>query len=240
MANFKIDISEQLNQTAANVTQTSSHIVTGTVSTSFSILLFIVFLIFDTFFLLLYRRLIFIFLLSLVKKESKLSLVTIIDKVQQILRRYIIGILLEVLVVSVISCVAFKIIGFKYALGMGVLTGILNVVPYAGIFTSLLINIILTFTSAGTVKIIWLMVAVVVIHLIDSNIFLPFIVGYQVRLNALIIIVGVAAGAMIWQIPGMFLATPVLAVIKIVCDEIVILKPVSILIGDERNAIEKS
>lgn len=79
------------------------------------------------------------------------------------------------------------------------------------------------------------MVTIVVIHLIDSNVLLPLIVGSKVKINALITLLGVIIGEMFWGIPGMFLSIPVIAIAKVVFDRIESLKPWGLLLGDEKD-----
>jgi putative permease len=71
-------------------------------------------------------------------------------------------------------------------------------------------------------------------HLIDSNILLPIIVGSKVKINALITVIGVIIGEMFWGIPGMFLSIPVIAISKVVFDRIDSLKPWGMLLGEEK------
>jgi predicted PurR-regulated permease PerM len=72
-------------------------------------------------------------------------------------------------------------------------------------------------------------------HLTDSNILLPVIVGSKVKINALITVLGVIIGEMIWNIPGMFLSIPVIAVLKIIFDRVESLNPWGIILGDEER-----
>ena len=63
----------------------------------------------------------------------------------------------------------------------------------------------------------------------------PAIVGSKVRINALFTILGAVTGEMLWGIPGMFLAIPVIAIAKIIFDRIDSLKPWGMILGDERD-----
>jgi predicted PurR-regulated permease PerM len=56
-----------------------------------------------------------------------------------------------------------------------------------------------------------------------------------VRINALITIIGVVLGNMLWGIPGMFLAIPIIAIIKIICENIPEVSPWALLLGDESS-----
>jgi predicted PurR-regulated permease PerM len=75
-------------------------------------------------------------------------------------------------------------------------------------------------------------VVLAVVQVIDNNFGMPLIVGNQVRINALATIIGVLIGGALLGVPGMFLAIPVLAVIKVICDKVEGLEPWGILLGD--------
>src|SRR5258706_2465362 len=70
------------------------------------------------------------------------------------------------------------------------------------------------------------------IQLIDNNYLMPKIVASKVKINALVAIVVVIAGGAIWSVPGMFLAIPLTAIIKVVFDRIEELQPWGFLLGD--------
>nr|WP_243837283.1 AI-2E family transporter [Mucilaginibacter gilvus] len=61
--------------------------------------------------------------------------------------------------------------------------------------------------------------------MIDSNVLLPLVVGSKVRINALVTVLGLVIGEMIWGITGMFLSIPVVAVLKIIFDRVEAIKP---------------
>lgn len=235
-ARFHVNMRQQmnyLNNQTSNLLSAGSTVVEATVVSLSSVLLFLVFLLIDTFFLLYYRRLIIRFLVAVFREENSITVYDILAEVQSRIRRYIQGLLIEMLIVSAAGCIVLSILGVKYALLLGLLTGLLNLIPYIGIFTSLVISVLVTFATAGLTKIILVVCTLVGIHLIDSNVLMPLIVGSKVRLNALITILGVLIGGSLWGIVGTFLAIPVIAVIKIVFDRIETLKPWGMLMGDE-------
>ena len=230
-----------VNKATTQAISSSSTIISATFFSLTSILLFIVFTMIYTFFLLLYRRLILKFLIAVFKEEHSSTVYDIVEQVQYIVRKYILGLLLEMAIVSTVCCVTFLILGIKYALLLGLITGIFNLIPYIGIFTSLLLSTFITFaTGASDTKILLVVITYIVVHLTDSNVLLPVIVGSKVRINALITIIGVIAGEMIWGIAGMFLSIPVIAISKIIFDRIETLQPWGLLLGDEESKKPKS
>jgi predicted PurR-regulated permease PerM len=142
-------------------------------------------------------------------------------------------------IVTAAFCLAFTIIGIRYPILLGLLTGIFNIIPYIGIFTALILTTLITIgTAASTTTVILVIGTIVLVHLIDSNVLLPLIVGSKVRINALITLLGVLAGEMLWGISGMFLAIPIIAISKIVFDRIETLKPWGMLLGDEKDEVQ--
>jgi putative permease len=241
--NFHVTRGKQLkvaNEATSKVLSPDTAAVGATVLSVSSILLFTVFTFIYTFFLLLYRTLIMKFLETVFLKENKSTVYEIIEQVQYIIRKYIIGLLIEMGIVAVGVSVAFSLMGVRYAILLGLLTGLLNVIPYVGIFTALVLSAIVTLgTSADSTQAVWVIVTLVVTHLIDSNILLPLVVGSKVRINALMTILGVFAGEMIWGIPGMFLSIPCIAVLKIIFDRVESLQPWGIILGDEERKQNK-
>ena len=134
-----------------------------------------------------------------------------------------------------LACLVFWLLGIKYVILLGLLVGVLNLVPYVGIFTALFISVCITFATVNTSHAIYVAIAVVCIHLVDSNFLMPKIVGSQVKINPLIIILGVVIGEMIWGIPGMFLSVPYVAIAKVIFDRVEGLKSWGILLGDEEH-----
>ena len=235
---FHIRIKQQMtyvNTATSKLLETGSSVI-GDVLVSFSsLLVFLVFILIDTFFLLYYRRLIIKFLVAVFREENSVLVYDIIAEIQTRIRQYILGLLLEMVIVATASGLALWILGVEYALLLGLLIGLFNLIPYIGIACALVLSTVVTFASAGTAKLVLVICTILGIHLVDSNVLLPVIVGSKVRINALITILAVIVGENVWGITGTFLAIPVIAIIKIVFDRIEPLKPWGMLLGDERD-----
>ncbi|MEO3405676.1 AI-2E family transporter [Mucilaginibacter sp. CAU 1740] len=223
-----------VTNTTNKVVASGGSVVGATLLSLSGMLLFLVFTFIYTFFFLLYRKLIMRFLESVFEEDNKKVVHDIVEKVQFMIRKYITGLLIEMAIVATVVSVAFMILGVKYAILLGLITGLFNIIPYIGIFTALVLSAAVTFaTSPEQITVIYVIITLVVTHLIDSNILLPLVVGSKVRINALITVLGVIIGEMVWGIPGMFLSIPVIAVLKIIFDRVESLKAWGIILGDE-------
>jgi predicted PurR-regulated permease PerM len=243
---FHINSSKEMSyvhDTTKQIMAQSSDMLTQTFGAISSLVFFYLFILIFTFFILLYRRLLLRFVVWVFSDDHTDTVHDIVSRIQSILRQYILGLLLEMVVVACIACTAFWMIGVKYAVLLGIIVGLFNLIPYLGIFTALLLSSIVTFAT-GSVKDAALVAGCVLgIHLVDSNFLLPTIVGSKVKLNALVTFLGIILGEMMWGLSGMFLSIPVMAIFKIIFDRVDSLKPWGYLLGsgseDKKAKIRK-
>jgi predicted PurR-regulated permease PerM len=241
--NFHIKTSKQLsylNSAAESLLNSGTSMVGSTLLSISSILFTLIFVILYTLFLLNYRSLLKRFLIKLFNESNAHIVNDIISKTQSMVRKYITGLLLEMVIVFSVVSIVFWILGIKYSFLLGVITGLFNLIPYIGIFTALLIAVLITFATATGVKVLLVIITIVAMHLIDSNVLLPIIVGSKVKINALMTVIGVVVGEMFWGIPGMFLSIPVIAILKIVFDHVESLQVWGILLGEEEKKKKKA
>jgi predicted PurR-regulated permease PerM len=241
---YHVNARKQLNYVQSATSQvlaSGTTVVGATIMSISSMLLFLLFTFIYTFLFLTYRRLIMTFLVAVFLEENSLIVHDIVENVQNILRKYIFGLFIEMIIVSTVVCIVFWALDVKYAILLGLITGLFNIVPYLGIFTALLLSTLITFATAAVAgKVVLVIVTLVITHLIDSNILLPVIVGSKVKINPLITVLGVVIGEMIWGISGMFLSIPVIAVMKIIFDRVNSLKPWGLLLGEEEKPMRKN
>lgn len=224
-----------LDSAKSQTISSTGSIVGSTVSSLSSTLLYAVLIPIYTFLLLLYRGLIVRFLVRSFQEEHKPRVYDILDKTRHVIKSYIVGLLIEMAIVAILNCTGFFILGVKYALLLGVIAALLNLIPYLGIFTALILSALITFTTNTPGTVLGLVIVLVSVHLVDSNILLPRVVGSKVRINALATILGVVVGEMLWGIPGMFLAVPIVAILKVIFDGVEGMEPWGILLGDDRS-----
>ncbi len=231
---FHINASKQmsyLHSTTTKIMASGGDVLGQTFGAISSLMLFYVFILIFTFFILLYRGLLIRFIVWAFSDQYSAVVYDIVENIQNILRKYILGLLLEMFVVACLACTAFWIIGIKYAVLLGIIVALFNLIPYLGIFTALLLSTLITFATGTLNQAVWVAVSVLGMHAIDSNFLLPTIVGSKVKLNALVTFLGIILGEMIWGLSGMFLSIPILAILKIIFDRIDSLKPWGYLLG---------
>jgi len=187
-----------------------------------------------TFLILLYRNHFMLFISKVFKKEDPILLQDIINQVTVAVKSYIVGLILEMIAVSVLTTLGLMFIGVEYAVLLGIITGILNLIPYIGILFAGILTIVASLTGTPDLSIIIGVIVVnVIVQLIDNNVLVPMIVNSKVEINAFISIIGIIIGGAIAGISGMFLAIPIIAVLKVIFDRIECLEPWGYLMGDD-------
>ena len=187
-----------------------------------------------TFLILLYRTHFIMFLVKLFKKEYHSQLREILSQIKASVQSYISGLIIEMIFVSILTGAGLYFLGIKYFILLGILTGILNLIPYIGIIIAGVLTIIASLTATPDISIIvGILIVNVIVQLIDNNILVPLIISSKVQINALVSIVGIIIGGALAGIAGMFLAIPILAILKIIFDKTENLEAWGYLMGDD-------
>lgn len=201
-----------------------------------SLLINIVLIPIYTFLILIYRQNFTEFIYKLRQNKEKSHLREILLEINSVLRSYISGLFIEMLIVAVLTGAGLAIIGAKYFVFLGVLTALLNLIPYIGILVAMSISILLTLVGSADFSIIFGVIIVnVIVQFIDNNFLIPKIVGSKVSINAFVSIVGVIVGGAMAGIGGMFLALPMLAILKVIFDNTESLNAFGILLGEGKK-----
>lgn len=235
---FNVNRSKQIkyaNEVSTKVLSSSATVIGGALLFFTSGLGFLFFSILFFFFILSYRRLLYNFIIEVFHDEHYEQLTEIISEIQNIIKQYITGLFFQIILVSAITSIVLSVMGVKYAVLIGVLAGILNVIPYLGIFSATLVACLISFSTGGASQSLYVLIAFISIHIIDGNVILPLVVGSKVKINALFSFLAILIGESLWGISGMFLSIPFLAIVKIIFDKIKTLQPWGKLIGEEEK-----
>jgi predicted PurR-regulated permease PerM len=235
-SNFNVSIWEQrkyIEDVAQDSVKKGKETIGTTLISLSNIILDLTLIPIYTFLILLYRTHFMVFFTKLFRKEYHPKLQEILSQVKIAVQSYVSGLIIEMITVSVLTSIGLYIIGIEYFLLLGLITGILNLIPYIGILIAGILTILASLTGTPDVSLILGVVAVnVVVQIIDNNILVPLIINTKVQINAFVSIIGIIIGGGIAGIPGMFLAIPILAIVKIIFDKIDSLEAWGYLMGD--------
>ncbi|MDQ6762063.1 MAG: AI-2E family transporter [Bacteroidota bacterium] len=186
------------------------------------------------FLMLFYKTLILNFLYEIFSEQNSKHVSNVLKETKSAIQSYMVGLLLEALIVAIMNSAALMLLGVKYSVLIGVIGALLNILPYIGGIIAIAIPLLIaTVTKDGFSTQIGIIIAYMVIQFIDNNILVPRIVSSKVKINALVSIVIVLLGAAVWGVAGMFLSIPFVAVLKIIFDRVNELRPWGKLLGDE-------
>ena len=144
---------------------------------------------------------------------------TYVDSTNRIFFKFISGQLIDAVVVGILVTVAMSIIGVKYSILLGFIIGLFNIIPYFGAIVAVAISILITIITGGVSQTLIMAIVVIILQQIDSNIINPKIIGNSLEISPLLVIFAVTVGGAYWGVLGMFLAVPVVAVLKIIIDD---------------------
>ncbi len=233
-AKLHITIRQQTEYVNRSVSELVTHAGDSVRNLFFSlsgVLLLLIFIFIFTFFILYYRRLLVRFVMHLFSEEHRAQVMEVILETRSMTNAYIVGLVVEMFIVSVLNCAMFFVMGVPYPVLLGVMVALLNVIPYLGFYTSIVICMLVTFANSGGALALQAGLGLFVVHLLDSNVIFPRIIGGRMKMNPFITILAVIAGELIWGIPGMFLFIPIAGIVKLVCERVEGLKAWGILIG---------
>lgn len=165
-------------------------------------------------------------------KEHRLLAHRTVGTISAMIRTYIVANVLIGLLNTLLCTLIFWFLGIKYAYILGALSGFLGLLPYLGVFVSLLPPLAGGLDTLDKTGILIVIAALVGIHLITMNVLYPKFVGKRLQLNPLGVSLSLLFWAWIWGPIGLILAMPILGATKIVCDYVEPLRGVGQWLGD--------
>lgn len=218
----------------------ASGVVTGLLAGITSGLASIVITLVFTFLLLFSKEKYEEFFLRLYRDEDPREVKRIVSEISEVSQQYLSGRLISISIIAVLYSIGLSIIGIKNAILLGCAAAILTVIPYVGTVLGGLFPVFMALVSEDNPQsALWAVVVLFVIQTIDNYFIEPNVVGGKVNLSAIVSIISILAGGMLWGVPGMILFLPLAAILKIVCDHIPSLQPIGYVIGEPEKEDSK-
>jgi len=182
---------------------------------------------FITFFLLKDKVMFLISAKKILPDEHEDQILNSVAKINELLSRYFIGLLLQLFIIFIMYLIVLLIFGVNNALIIAFLCAILNIIPYIGPLISSVLAAILTmlshiggdFQSDTLPSTIYVLIGFFVVQMIDNNVSQPIIFSKSVNSHPLEIFLAILIGGFIFGITGMIIAVPLLTIIKVVLKE---------------------
>lgn len=184
------------------------------------------------------------FILQLAPQSEQKNAKEIMHDVRLVAQKYLTGLAIMIVGLWIMYSIGFSIAGVDNAIFFAILCGLLEIVPFVGNLIGVSFTLLMSLAQgADSSLLIGILVTYGIVQFVQTYLLEPLVVGREISINPVFTIVGLVGGELLWGIPGMILALPLLGMIKIVCDHIEPLKPFGQLIGDNKkgksNILEK-
>jgi predicted PurR-regulated permease PerM len=203
-----------------------------TFSTVINFLLILIVIPIYIFLLLFYKHLLLKFISELFTDDKHIVIVDILNQTKMLIQYYLLGLLIETSIVASLNIITLLMIGIDYAILIGILCAILNIVPYIGGIIAVILTMVFALITKSPSSAVFVLVAHMVVQLIDNYFLMPKIVGSKVKINALVSIIVVLIGGKLCGFAGMFLSIPITAIFKLIFDKVQTLKAFGSMLGD--------
>ncbi|MGI6669062.1 MAG: AI-2E family transporter [Acetivibrionales bacterium] len=160
------------------------------------------------------------FALFLMPRRSRVGLAGTGKEISRVLAGFIQGQLMTALIVGILETIGLMLINMKYPLVLGMIGGLGNVIPYFGPYIGAIPAVALALT-VSPLKAVWTIAVFMVVQQIDNNLISTKLIGGKLGLHPVATIFAVLAGGEFFGIPGMLLAVPTLAIIRVIVNRIV-------------------
>ncbi len=185
------------------------------------------------FMVLYYKSLLLEFIRKLFRMEYHIAVVEVLTNSKTIIQSYLVGLFFEMVIMAVLNSAGLLLLGIDYAIMLGVIIAVLNIIPYIGGAIGTILPMMVAFITKDSLGYpVMVLVMHIFIQFFDNNFIVPRIVASRVQINALISIIAVLVGGAIWGVSGMFLSIPLIAILKVIFDHIESLKPWGFLLGN--------
>ncbi|HEY6128729.1 MAG TPA: AI-2E family transporter [Candidatus Acidoferrum sp.] len=151
--------------------------------------------------------------------EKRVDVDKLADRVTGMVRSYVAGNLVIGAILSATSMLVFWQMGLTPAVTLGVISGMFNLIPFLGIIVALFVPLIAgVFQLHGAAPFIAIAVTVTALHLLAANFLIPRFVGSRLDVGPVAATVGILFWGWLWGVPGILLAVPLTAFIKLLAD----------------------
>lgn len=172
------------------------------------------------------------FLLKLAPPAQREEMEQVVLSTTKVSQQYLVGLAKMIACLWILYGIGFSIIGVKNALFFAILCGLLEIVPFIGNIVGTSLTLLVAAVHGASLPFLGgIVLTYGIVQLIQGWLLEPMMVGPQVKINPLFTIIALVLGELVWGIPGIFLAIPLTAMFKIICDHVESLKPYGFLIG---------
>lgn len=192
-----------------------------------------------SFFFIVYRKRFETFLLKTAAEDDRRRVKEIVASASRVAQQYLVGRLILVGFLGLIYGIGFSALGLEHAVFIAGVIAVFSLIPYLGNVIGVLMALAMgLLTGMGGGGLLGILAIFAAAQFIESYILQPYVVGERVELNAVMTVIAVVLGGVMWGIAGVIVAIPVVGIVKVVCDRVPQLNPFGYLLGEEDGGSE--
>ncbi len=194
-------------------------LILRSIGSLYALFLEVTFVPFLVFFMLAGKREVWHGTLQLFPVSRRTQVKETLEDMREVLRDYLAGMTLVTLMVIAASSLFFWFMDMDYPILTGIVSGLLNMVPYIGAVMAWLPAFLIALAKWKTIGSFLLIAGgLTAIHVLALNFVAPQLVGRRVRLNAVAITISLLFWGWVWGGMGLLLAIPITATLRVICD----------------------
>jgi predicted PurR-regulated permease PerM len=156
----------------------------------------------------------------LVPRRYRSASISFMDDVDKVIGGFVRGQVLLALGVGIAGTIVLFVVGVPYAILLGLLAGVVSIVPLVGPIIALIPVVLITFFTVGLVKVIIVGVLFAIILIVQQNVFTPLIVSKSVGVTPLVVFVALLLGSEAFGILGALLSIPIAGILRVAAERL--------------------
>lgn len=162
------------------------------------------------------------FLVALFPPDKRQLVSVVTAEMSRSLGGWVLGTLIAMLLIGSLTALGLLIVGVPYALLLGILAGLTELIPYLGPWISGSVAVVATLVTTGNpLTVVWVIVVFLLIQEVEGNVIEPLVMHKAVKLDPWLVLVAILIGGELLGLVGIILAVPVAAVLQVVALEVV-------------------
>ena len=161
------------------------------------------------------------FALSLTPERARADGASLFTELGHTLGGWVRGTLVAMLLIGSLTALGLALLGVPYALLLGILAGLTEVIPYLGPWISGTIAVIVTLLALDPLKALEVAVVFVIIQEVESNLVEPFVMSWAVHIDPLFVLIAITIGFEVLGVVGAIIAVPVAGMAQVLTQRVV-------------------
>lgn len=183
-----------------------------------------------------YREMLVSFLYKIFPKQADKYIKTLIPEVIITYYNFIKGMGIVYLIVGILNSLGLFLLGVPNPIFFGFVASILTFIPYVGITIGAILPMAVSWLKYDSAMYpLGVIVVFVIVQILEANVIFPLAVSYRLKINALVTLIVIVGGGLLWGPLGMILFLPFAAILKLIADKVEELEPLAVLLGTKRE-----